>query len=163
MTLYLDSSALAKLYVEEVGSELVEELVRSGERSVTARHTYVEVRRVLARRTRGPAKAQAAREFARDWDALEVIELDEAVCGLAADAAESLGVTTVDALHLGAAQRAGGTALSFVTFDTVQAEGARRLGFTVVGAEEGRQASQPTPSPSRSKPCGSEPSTRKRW
>ena len=133
MTLYLDSSALVKLYIDEEGSEVVADLVHSGERGVTARHTYIEVRRVLARKARGQVKAQASREFARDWDALEVIELDETVCNLAAEVAEQLGVRTLDALHLGAAQRAGGVAMSFVTFDAVQATAAQSLGFDVLG------------------------------
>jgi uncharacterized protein len=43
-------------------------------------------------------------------------------------------VKTLDALHLAAAQRVGGPELTFVTFDERQAEAARSLGWTVVGA-----------------------------
>ena len=134
MTLYFDSSALAKLYVEEDDSDIAEEFVRSADRRVTARHTYVEVRRVLARRVRGRAAAEIRRAVAREWEALEIVEIDAEVCELAAGVAESLGVRTLDALHLGAAQRAGGAALGFVTFDAVQGRAARGLGFTVLGS-----------------------------
>ncbi len=44
------------------------------------------------------------------------------------------GARTLDALHLAAARRVGGTQLAFVTFDIRQAQTARALGFAVVGA-----------------------------
>jgi predicted nucleic acid-binding protein len=44
------------------------------------------------------------------------------------------GVRTLDALHLAAAQRVGGAAVPFLTFDVRQAQAARGLGLTVVGA-----------------------------
>ena len=40
---------------------------------------------------------------------------------------------TLDALHLAAAERAGGPELTFVTFDTRLAEAARAMGFPVAG------------------------------
>jgi predicted nucleic acid-binding protein len=43
-------------------------------------------------------------------------------------------VRTLDALHLAAAQRVGGPAMPFLTFDLRQAQAARSLGLTVVGA-----------------------------
>lgn len=44
------------------------------------------------------------------------------------------GSWTLDALHLAAAEQAGGRELPFVTFDLRLAEAARALGFTVIGA-----------------------------
>lgn len=52
----------------------------------------------------------------------------------AATVAETTGVRSLDAIHLAAAQSAGGTQLTFVTFDLRQAQAARSLGFTVLGA-----------------------------
>jgi len=43
-------------------------------------------------------------------------------------------VRTLDALHLAAVQRAGGPAVAYLTFDVRQAEAARALGLTVLGA-----------------------------
>ena len=60
--------------------------------------------------------------------------LDETTCETAAGIAEMTGVRTVDALHLAAAQRIGGAAVPFLTFDVRQAQAARSLGLTVVGA-----------------------------
>jgi predicted nucleic acid-binding protein len=53
---------------------------------------------------------------------------------MAAAIAELTGARTLDALHLAAAQRVGGPAVPFLTFDVRQARAARGLGLTVVGA-----------------------------
>lgn len=134
MSLYVDSSALLKRYVDEPGSETAESLLDSDPSLLTARHTIVEVRRTLARVLDERDAAEARSAFARDLDALSVIELDATTCEMAAAIAEVTGVRTLDALHLGAAQRAGGPAVPFLTFDVRQAQAARALGFTVVGA-----------------------------
>jgi predicted nucleic acid-binding protein len=134
VTLYADSSALLKRYVEEADSDRADELLRSDESLVTARHTLVEVRRNLARLLDGSALADARRQFDDDVVAFAVVELDAATCELAATIAEHTGVRTLDALHLGAAQRAGGQALTILTFDVRQAQAARAVGFLVIGA-----------------------------
>ena len=133
MTLYVDSSALLKRYVDEPDSERAVELLASDDELVTGRHTWAEVRRNLARLL-GPSEAAAARaSLTADVAAFAVVELDAATCELAATIAEQTGVRTLDALHLGAARRLG-TALTFITFDVRQAQAARRLGFSVAGA-----------------------------
>ena len=52
----------------------------------------------------------------------------------AADIAEVLGVRSLDALHLACAKRLQIPSLPFLTFDVRQAQGARSLGLTVLGA-----------------------------
>ncbi len=132
MTLYVDSSALLKRYVDEPDSEHALELLSSDEELVTGRHTVVEVRRNLARLL-APTDAVAARaSFGEDLAAFAIIELDRATCELAATIAEQTGVRTLDALHLGAARRLG-TTLTFVTFDIRQATAARAMGLHVAG------------------------------
>jgi predicted nucleic acid-binding protein len=134
LTLYVDTSALLKSYVDEADSEAAEELIRSDPVLVTGRHTLVEVRRNLARRLDSDDLPAAREVFARDLAAITIVELDVATCEAAAAIAELLGVRTLDALHLAAAQRVGSTALSFATFDLRQAQAARSLGLTVLGA-----------------------------
>jgi len=50
VTVYVDSSALARRYVAEPDSDAAEALLLSDPRWVTAGHTYVEVTLALARR-----------------------------------------------------------------------------------------------------------------
>jgi PIN domain len=82
----------------------------------------------------GRKLAAARSAFAADLEVLSIIELDAVTCEGAAAVAEVTGVRTLDALHLSAAQRVGGRAVPFLTFDRRQAQAARALGLTVVGA-----------------------------
>ena len=133
MTVYADSSAILKRYVDEADSDQANELLATDPVLVTGRHTIVEVRRNLTRLL-SPTDATAARAtFVADLASFAVVEVDAATCELAATIAEQTGVRTLDALHLGAARRLG-TVLTFVTFDVRQAHAARSLGFAVAGA-----------------------------
>ncbi len=134
MSLYVDSSALLKRYVQESDSDAAEALLRSDPSLLTGRHTVVEVRRNLARLLAERDASEARAAFMSDLGALSVVELDSETCEMAATIAEVAGVRTLDALHLAAARRAGGDAVPFLTFDLRQAQAARALGFTVVGA-----------------------------
>lgn len=132
MTVYADTSALLKRYVDEPDSPLADQLLSTDPQLVTGRHTVAEVRRNLAR-VLSPAAATAARAaFIDDLDAMALVELDADTCELAAAIAEQTGVRTLDALHLGAARRLG-TTITFVTFDIRQAHAARSVGLTVAG------------------------------
>ncbi len=132
MTIYADTSALLKRYVDETDSESAVGLLAADPQIVTGRHTLVEVRRNLARLL-SPAAATAARaQFSHDLDSISIIELDVDTCELAATVGEQTGVRTLDAMHLGAALRLG-TSITFLTFDIRQASAARALGFSVAG------------------------------
>jgi predicted nucleic acid-binding protein len=133
MSLYVDSSALLKRYVDEPDSDAADALLRSDPSLLTARHAIVEVRRNLARLLDERDATAARAAFLDDLAAFSIIELDRVICDAAADIAEITGVRTLDALHLAAAQRAGGSAVPFLTYDVRQAQAARGLGFTVVG------------------------------
>jgi uncharacterized protein len=133
LTLYVDSSALLKRYFPEPDSESAVELLQSDPRLTTARHTSVEVRRVLFKGLRDAGLAAARKAFEEDWRSIVVIELSSAVCEKAAHIAESTGVRTLDALHLGAALEVGAGKVSILTYDARQARAARSLGWTVLG------------------------------
>jgi uncharacterized protein len=132
MTLYVDTSALLKRYVDEPDSERADALMAGDENLVTGRHTVVEVRRNLARLLSATDASTARAAFTADLAAFALVEPDAATCELAATIAEQTGVRTLDALHLGAARRLG-TTIGFLTFDVRQAQAARSLGLAVVG------------------------------
>lgn len=134
MSIYVDSSALLKRYVEEADSSAADALLRADGALLTARHTIVEVRRNLARLLSGRDLAAARAAFAGDLPSFSIIELDETTCESAATIAEMTGVRTLDALHLAAAQRVSAPGVGFLTFDLRQAQAARALGLTVVTA-----------------------------
>jgi predicted nucleic acid-binding protein len=134
VSLYVDTSALLKRYVDEPDSDVADSHLRSDPSLLTVRHTIVELRRNLGRLLAGRELATARAAFAADLDAISIVELDEVTCDGAAQIAEVTGVRTLDALHLAAAQRVGGPAVPFLTFDVRQAQAARALGLTVVGS-----------------------------
>jgi hypothetical protein len=130
--LYVDSSALLKRYVEEADSDAAEAHLLADPEWVTGRHSYVEIRRNLARlELEEPGEVRD--RFEEDWELFTVIEIDQQTTETAAAVAESTGVRTLDALHLGAALRLGSEILNVLTFDVRQAVAARSLGFRVLG------------------------------
>lgn len=133
MTLYVDTSALLKRYLDEPDSDAAEAYLLSDPSWLTGRHTYVEVRRNLARATSDEALVRIRDTFEADWRRMTIIELDEITCRLAADIAEQTGLRSLDSLHLGAATRLGPATSSFITYDVKQAQVARQLGFSVLG------------------------------
>ncbi len=132
MTLYVDSSALLKRYVDEPDSDRADELLTGDPHLVTGRHTVVEVRRNLARLLSGTELTRARANFFDDLSSFAILELDGTTCESAATIAEQTGVRTLDALHLGAARRLGAT-VTFVTFDNRQSGAARAIGIRVAG------------------------------
>jgi predicted nucleic acid-binding protein len=134
VSIYVDTSALVKRYIEEPESDDCDAILRSDPVVITARHAFVETQRTLSRVIAGTELSAALDVFVTDWSHFSVVELDDTTCERAAEIAVALGVRTLDALHLGAAQRVGGAALPFLTYDLRQAQAARSLGWTVLGA-----------------------------
>jgi predicted nucleic acid-binding protein len=132
VTLYVDSSAFLKRYVDEHDSAVAVELMQSDPVLVTSRLTEIEVRRNLARLLDGEAWIASRRQFTVDLDAFALIGLDATTCNEAAGIAERTGCRSLDALHLGSALRAGAST-TVLTFDIRQAQAARSLGLAVVG------------------------------
>lgn len=134
MTTYVDSSALLKLYVDEADSDDAAAYLAADPVLVTSWLTLVEVRRNLARLLQGSALAHAREQCERDLDSMALVSLDERAWRRAADIAETVGVRSLDALHLATAQMLHIPELVFCTFDLRQAHAARQLGLRVVGS-----------------------------
>lgn len=131
MTLFLDTSALLKRYVVEPETDAVSEILELDARWVAANHTYTEVSIALARRLGIGDAVPAMRLFEDDWMRTLVVDIDDAICRRAADLGVEHRLRTLDALHLAAAERAGGPGLTFLTFDTRLGDAARSMGFPV--------------------------------
>lgn len=134
MTLYTDSSALIKRYVAEDDSDAAVSVLLADPEWVTGRHTFVEVMLAIQRRLGETERATAAAAFERDWQRTFVVALDDTVCRRAAELGIVAGARSLDALHLAAAERAGGRSVPIVTFDVRLGHAARSLGFGVIGA-----------------------------
>lgn len=109
MRLYLDTSALVKLYVEEEGSALVRESVRQAEMVATSAIAYVEARAALSRRRRerylSPGNyRRTIREFNADWQHYVSVEVTDSLIRKAAELAEAHALRAYDAIHLASAR-----------------------------------------------------------
>lgn len=133
MTLYVDTSALMKRYVAERDSEVAVELMATDPVLVTSHLTEIELRRNLTRMLDGNVLTEVRRRVQADLDAFALVALDATTCSEAARIAEETMCRSLDAIHLSAARRAG-THTTLLTFDIRQAQSARSIGMSVIGA-----------------------------
>ena len=132
MTLYVDTSALFKRYVDERDSDAAERLMAADPVLVTSHLTEVELRRNLTRVLDGEDLLEARRQAQADLDGFALVSLDVTTCNEAARIAEQTLCRSLDALHIAAARRAGEHTV-LLTFDVRQAQAARTAGLTVIG------------------------------
>ena len=105
MILFLDTSSLVKLYVEEAGSDSVRRLVAGASRIAVSVVAYPEARSAFARRRReGALNAKALRTargaFERDWTRMVRLAVTEDMCRAAGTLAERHGLRALDSLQL---------------------------------------------------------------
>lgn len=135
MTVYVDSSALVKRYVDEEGSEELRGLLTGGHLAASATVTYVEIASALSKAARlGRLREDEARRafaaFESDWQASIVqIQTTEHVLHQAAELVWRHGLRGCDALQLAAAvwfQKETSEPVLFATYDQALAAAARK-------------------------------------
>lgn len=141
MTVYLDTSSLLKLHVEEPASGRVRELVDGASVTVTSNVAYAETRSALARRRRdgtltAPAFRTAKRDFEADWSTYLVIPTSAEVCREAGNLAEQYHLRGFDSIHLASFAEMlrglqGRDDAQFSSFDERLNDAARRLAKSI--------------------------------
>lgn len=109
MRLYLDTSALVKLYVEEEGSSVVRKCIEDADTAATSIVAFVEARAAFARRRREKrippaAHAKLIRDFEADWDHYLVLEATALLIRRAGKLTEAHPLRAYDAIHLASAE-----------------------------------------------------------
>jgi len=139
--LYLDTSSLVKLYLDEEHSESVRQWVNEAEIIATSRVAYPEAMAAFARRWRESdidekGLGQIHAGFQRDWPLYAVVDLDEIQAG---DLATKHGLRGFDAIHLEAAiatrNGADDAFVAFSSFDSRLNNAASGEGFQILDAE----------------------------
>ena len=129
MILYLDSSALVKLVVEEPGTDDVDALAATSEYAVSSVIAYAECRSAIARAAKaGRVDATAAvRSLDQVWSGVQTLDVDLRLSARAGDLASRYLLRGMDALHLAAALEVAEPELpvAFATFDRALARAAR--------------------------------------
>lgn len=108
MFLYLDTSSLVKLYVEEEGSEQVALLVETASYCTTCIVAYAEARAAFARRSREQAFSleeyqRIKLSLERDWGRYIVLNLDFNLVAQAGELADKHALRGYDSIHLASA------------------------------------------------------------
>lgn len=122
---YVDASALAKLVVDEPGSDVMARWYFEAERVSTSVIGIIETRRAATRRAHDPAHLEATMR------SVVAISLDRSIVRTAATVGPP-SLRTLDAIHLATALGLGDELEAFVTYDDRLAEAARMLGLPVV-------------------------------
>jgi predicted nucleic acid-binding protein len=121
--LYLDTSSLIKLYIDEPGSDEVRQDLSEASAGATSLVTYAETRATLARLRRlGNITPSGFRLAKRDFDVdrsiFVIVPLSEMLCRSAADLAERHGLRGFDSIHLATFLHLANNDLSEVRFST---------------------------------------------
>jgi len=108
MIVYLDTSSLVKLYVEEDESSTVDVLVSSSEVTATSLVAYAEARAAFARRFREKSFTQVEyghikAVFEKDWSSYLVLSVTEDMVTLAGDLSEKHALRGFGSIHLASA------------------------------------------------------------
>lgn len=138
--IYIDTSALAKWYINEYGSEEVEHYIRTQGPMAISDLTIIEMRSLLARHRRiknidNSLEMQIFAAFQEDIRQ-KILFCHSFPADLAAGTVNILAILsdiplrTLDALHLTIAKEIG--AFFLATSDRIMAEGAKALGMSVV-------------------------------
>ena len=125
MIVYLDTSSLVKLYVEEDESSNVEELVKSTEVTATSLIAYAEARAAFAHRFREKAFTLDEHErikeyFETDWSRYLILSVTGDLIKLAGNLAEKHALRGFYSIHLASAltlRRELSTPILFSCFD----------------------------------------------
>lgn len=139
MILYLDTSALVKLYIAEPGSEDVKAKVEAMPVISVSRVAYVEARAGIARKYR--AGELSLKEYKRmvedldkDWGRYFIVEVSESVVELGGELTDRHPLRGFDALHLASAlflKNRTQLEVSFLCFDEKLKSAAEAEGLTV--------------------------------
>jgi len=123
---YLDTSALGRVLLEEPESDAIMSVLARYDERVSSRLLAVELHRLALREGRLLQSSQLLAGLA-------LVPIDEAILG-AAESIEPPSVATLDAIHLVTALRlrAAGGVEAIMTFDRRLAEGAHEHGLRVV-------------------------------
>lgn len=139
MILYLDTSALVKLYVPETDSDTMQQRVETADLPSTSGISYAEARAAFARKRREHTVSTRhyrtiVQDFDNDWETYFIVDVSETLIKRAGQLAEQHALRGYDAVHLASAvivSEETNQPVRFACFDEKLCRAARRHGLTV--------------------------------
>ena len=132
-SLYVDTSAIIKLYVVEEFAEQCKKIIAEYKDKYISQIGVTETLINLRKRLSTHEFAMAARFFEIDIATFNIIGFDEQTSDLAIEISEGTNLATLDAIHLASALSLGSKTIDFLTYDTVQRKAAKSLGLKTPG------------------------------
>jgi predicted nucleic acid-binding protein len=134
MTLFVESSALLKRYIDEPGTTTVVDAMQSDPEWIASALAHTEVALTMCHLALTEEQATNARHrLDEDWHRFRILPADSTCLLRAAEIGCAQRIRTLDAIHLAAADKLP-RRLTFLTFDQRLATAARALGIDVGGA-----------------------------
>lgn len=138
--LYLDTSALVKLYLDEPGRKAITAAVSNETAVATQEIAYIEAHAAFSRADREGRLSHSELErlrgdFDRDWPSYLVIRVSQPLLERAVKLVDSFALRAYDAMHLSAAQTLAEESdepLLFACFDRRLSRAAEVLGMALV-------------------------------
>lgn len=142
MILYLDASALVKLYTDETHSHRVRSAASAATVRICHDIGYVECRAALARKRNDGGLSpndhvRCVRQFDRDWRYFHTVAVTRELLLRAAILSEEHGLRAYDSVHFSAAEAVRGASPGTVdfrvgVFDNKLARAMQRAGFALL-------------------------------
>jgi predicted nucleic acid-binding protein len=137
--LYLDTSALVKLYVPETDSTTMKQHIETDDLPSTSRISYAEARAAFARKRREHTVSATdyrtvIHDFDNDWETYFIVDVSETLIKRAGHLAEQHALRGYGAIHLASAvilSEETNQPVRFACFDDKLCRAARRHGLAV--------------------------------
>jgi len=140
MIVYLDTSSLVKLYVEEIDSEKIKNFAHNAAVVSTSKIAYAEARAAFAKKQKERGFSpkdlkKIVEDFNRDWESYFVIEITDGLIRFAGDIAEKYILRGFDSIHLASAihlKNRTSSDVHFSSFDTRLNQSAEKEGIVIL-------------------------------
>lgn len=142
--IFVDTSALVKRYIEELGSEKVRLLMEAADSIAVSRLAYVETLSALIRRRRAIRLTDAEfdrllQDFRADWGSFIVVEMNNDTLQFVDAVIEKHALRGADSIHLSTAlclRNAANGGITFVASDAELLIAAHRERFTTINPQD---------------------------
>ncbi len=137
MICFFDTSALIKRYIQEVGSDLVDELMDSTDEIYVSAITRIESNSAISRLFREKSLIrseynQVKFDFDKDFPFFTVVDFSEELEKSAIELVESRGLKTLDSIQLASCLSINGKIDYLITCDTKMETAASEEGLEII-------------------------------